>query len=88
MSYELDLEQFLILIYELCLTAELAHLSVEIHTRSGERIVGVPTVVTDDADPEWPDHDGLSPIVAVNAEPIIIGQIAACMILAPISAAG
>jgi hypothetical protein len=89
MSYELELEQFLILIYELCLTAELAHLSVEIHTRSGERIVGIPTVVTDDTDPNWPDHvDAVSPILAIDAEPIILDQIATCAIFAPMSAVG
>jgi hypothetical protein len=73
--------QFLISIYELCLAAELAHLRVEICSESGERNMGVPSVL---GQPEfdWPGNRS-STMIAIGHKLIILDRIASCMILSP-----
>lgn len=79
-----ELEQFWISIYELCLTAELAHLSVEIHTASGETTLGVPTI-PGKLDPDWPLHDPTvtPPVIEIDDQTIGLDHVVACAIFAP-----
>ena len=82
MSHEL--EQFWISIYELCLTAELAHLPIEIRTKAGHRTTGVPTI-SDELDPEWlqGQSESAPPVIEIDDQTIVVDQVVACAIFAP-----
>jgi hypothetical protein len=79
-----ELEQFWISIYELCLTAELAQLSVEIHTRAGDTVLGVPAV-SGGLDPDWPVPDLTvpAPVIEIDDQTIDVDRVVACAIFAP-----
>jgi hypothetical protein len=83
-----ELEQFWISIYELCLTAELAQLSVEIHTTAGDTMLGVPAI-SGTLDPDWPSRDPTvaRPVIEIDDQAIGVDRVVACAIFAP-SAAG
>ena len=82
MSHEL--EQFWISIYELCLTAELARLSIEIQTEGGLRAVGVPAIAVT-GDPDWlqGDVNATPPVIEIADQVIALDQVVACALFAP-----
>lgn len=73
--------QFLISVYELCAAAHLAHLQIEIATRSGARHTGVPSVEDDDL----ADWSSPTPriLIWIDHTPILLDQVTRCTTFAP-----
>lgn len=73
--------QFLISVYELCAAAHLAHLQIEVATRTGARHTGVPTVEDDNL----ADWSSPSPrvVIWIDQTPIPLDQIIRCTTFAP-----
>ena len=79
-----ELEQFWISIYDLCLAAELARLSIEVHTESGLRTAGIPTIVGK-LDPDCLEQDSRAPppVIEIGGQTIVVDQVVTCAIFAP-----
>jgi hypothetical protein len=67
-----------------CLAAELAHIRVDVHVRSGARAVGVPTVAVDDSrlDASF-GVDSRPVLIEVDETQIVLDQIDTCTVFAP-----
>lgn len=82
---EPELAQLFIAVYELCLAAELAHMRVDVHLRSGARAVGVPTVLIDDSRLDSPFGGDSKPVlIQIDETQIVLDQIDTCTIFAPV----
>jgi hypothetical protein len=79
-----ELAQFFIAVYELCLVAELAHMRVDVHLRSGAQALGVPAVLDHDPNLDFPFGDDSRPIfIEVDEQLIALDQIDSCAVFAP-----